>query len=231
MHKSLRVVLLLWLALLLIVGSAVLISRGPVQPDRLARWHLTDCAPPCWMGIVPGETPVSVARQRIASVLSLPPYKIKDVTPANVADLDAVIQLIDPANAQPSPTIEIMGEGRVVQGVYAAGITYRITVSAGLGANTDMPSLAEVFNAFGAPAAVMPLGGGMSELLYADATCTTVLHIGVNGPFSKSWDQPIAFFRVIDTTDVMNQEACDPTIIRTTWTNYWTLADGPITFP
>src|SRR5258708_2541334 len=183
MHKSLRVVLLLWLVLLLIVGGAVLISRGPAQPDRLARWHLTDCAPPCWIGIVPGETPVSIARQLIASALSLPPYKVSDVTPANVADLDAIIQLIDPANAQTSPTIEIMGEGRVVQGVYAAGITYRITVSAGPGANTDMPSLAEVFNAFGAPTAGKSLCRGTSELLYTDAACTPSLHHSVTRPF------------------------------------------------
>jgi len=231
MHKFLRLSLLLWLALLLVAGGAVVITRRPSPPDRLTQWHLTDCAPPCWMGIMPGETPVSVARQRIITVLSVLPYKAIDVTPANVADLDAVIKLYDIAHPALWSSIEIMGEGRVVEGVYAAGITYRITVNAALDPNQDMPSLAEVFNAFGAPAAVMPLGGGMSDLLYTDATCTTVLHIGVEGPFSKAWDQPIVFFKVIDSSDVLNQEACDPTIIRTTWTNYWTLADGPITFP
>src|SRR5258708_35782523 len=141
MRKSLRVVLLLWLVLLLIVGGAVLISRGPAQPDRLARWHLTDCAPPCWIGIVPGETPVSIARQRIASALSLPPYKVSDVTPANVADLDAVIQLIDPANAQTSPTIEIVWEGRGVHGENETVITLLITEQAGTVDNTTMHSI------------------------------------------------------------------------------------------
>ncbi len=62
---------LLWLsgvlalALTLSVGVSTLAARRRSMPRLLSRLHLTDCAPPCWIGIVPGETTIQAARSRI----------------------------------------------------------------------------------------------------------------------------------------------------------------------
>src|SRR5262249_12465608 len=37
-------------------------------PERVARLHLTDCAPPCWIGIVLGQTTVKEAQGHISAI-------------------------------------------------------------------------------------------------------------------------------------------------------------------
>lgn len=49
----------------LLIGAAVTAGRLQPLPDRLAALHMSDCLAPCWIGIVPGITPLTEARKRI----------------------------------------------------------------------------------------------------------------------------------------------------------------------
>jgi hypothetical protein len=52
---------------------AVLAGRSQPPPEQIAMLHLTDCELPCWIGIVPGQTTISEARQRIEGVYGAKP--------------------------------------------------------------------------------------------------------------------------------------------------------------
>jgi hypothetical protein len=52
----------------MLIGAAILIGRQQPQPEHLAMLHLTDCAAPCWIGIVPGVTTMEEAEARIKAV-------------------------------------------------------------------------------------------------------------------------------------------------------------------
>lgn len=54
-----------WLFFLALIGTAILIGRQQPLPERIRALHLTDCAPPCWIGIVPGKTKMGEAVQII----------------------------------------------------------------------------------------------------------------------------------------------------------------------
>src|SRR5436190_3531428 len=56
MRVGLLVSVLLLTLLSVISGAAIWIGRQQRLPDRLAMLHFDQCAPPCWIGIVPGKT-------------------------------------------------------------------------------------------------------------------------------------------------------------------------------
>src|SRR4051812_20780951 len=58
----------LCLALTAFVGTTVIAGRHDSAPDHLAILHLTDCTLPCWIGIVPGQTTLDQAGERIDAV-------------------------------------------------------------------------------------------------------------------------------------------------------------------
>ncbi len=58
---------------ILIAAARGIGSRQPAS-DILGQLHLTDCALPCWLGIMPGKTSSDEAAQRITAVY--PPYDV-----------------------------------------------------------------------------------------------------------------------------------------------------------
>ncbi len=54
--RFLTLVVTLCFAFSAFAGVAILIGRQQPLPEHLAMLHLTDCAPPCWIGIVPSVT-------------------------------------------------------------------------------------------------------------------------------------------------------------------------------
>src|SRR5579864_7933293 len=59
------------LACFALTGTALIVGRDQPLPERLAMLHLTDCAPPCWIGIVPGVTTIQEARKRVDAIYTL----------------------------------------------------------------------------------------------------------------------------------------------------------------
>ncbi|HLY26795.1 MAG TPA: hypothetical protein VKQ72_10680 [Aggregatilineales bacterium] len=63
-----RLAAILTLILSLCIGLVIFLARQQPLPPRLAMLHLTDCAPPCWIGITPGVTPADQVKARIQAV-------------------------------------------------------------------------------------------------------------------------------------------------------------------
>jgi hypothetical protein len=57
-----RVVFYLFMVLTAAMSTAVFIGRAQPLPNRLAMLNLSECAPPCWIGIQPGVTYLAQAR-------------------------------------------------------------------------------------------------------------------------------------------------------------------------
>src|SRR5258708_37020474 len=101
MLRFLRLVLTFWLIMAAFVEVSAIIGQRQPVPNRLARLYLTDCAPPCWIGIIPGVTRLRDANARLIAVYGkslalfdngLPAY-LKDETdaayiPVSFATLD-----------------------------------------------------------------------------------------------------------------------------------------------
>jgi hypothetical protein len=51
-----------------VTSAAILFGQEQPLPEHLAVLHLTECAPPCWIGIVPNVTTVEEARTKIEAV-------------------------------------------------------------------------------------------------------------------------------------------------------------------
>src|SRR4051812_11626816 len=68
MRRLIQHTLGLSLALTAFIGMTVVAGRRDVVPDLLAMLHLTDCALPCWIGIVPGQTTLDETGERIEAV-------------------------------------------------------------------------------------------------------------------------------------------------------------------
>src|ERR1041385_3599031 len=59
-----------------VTSAAIMFGREQPLPEHLAMLHLTDCAPPCWIDIVPGVTTLEEAIPRIkAHYADLPDYQ------------------------------------------------------------------------------------------------------------------------------------------------------------
>ncbi|MEP7284385.1 MAG: hypothetical protein ABI947_01295 [Chloroflexota bacterium] len=51
----------LFVSLTVLTGTLIIVARQEPLPEPLALLHLTDCAPPCWIGITPGSTTLTEA--------------------------------------------------------------------------------------------------------------------------------------------------------------------------
>jgi hypothetical protein len=65
-----RLAIFLSLLLTSLTGAIVIISRRQPANQRIAMLRLTDCAPPCWIRIVPGTTTLDEAKSRISQVFN-----------------------------------------------------------------------------------------------------------------------------------------------------------------
>jgi hypothetical protein len=57
-----------WILAIVAISFALLIGRSQPLPESIRRLHLTDCELPCWIGIVPGQTTIAEAKERIVTV-------------------------------------------------------------------------------------------------------------------------------------------------------------------
>jgi hypothetical protein len=63
----------------LAICAPILSARQSAMPGVLLALRLTDCAPPCWIGIVPGVTTIDAAGDRIMAVFG--PWSIAETSP------------------------------------------------------------------------------------------------------------------------------------------------------
>lgn len=72
MRRLLGIILLLLVVLVVTASVARAVGGQQPAPPLLAALRLTDCIPPCWIGIVPGQTTIEEARQRMNTVYGSP---------------------------------------------------------------------------------------------------------------------------------------------------------------
>ncbi|MBI1256979.1 MAG: hypothetical protein GC204_05870 [Chloroflexi bacterium] len=70
MAKLLRFALGLSILLLALTGGALAAGQLQRAPRSIVRFHLSDCQPPCWIGIDPGLTTIAEAKTRLVSTFS-----------------------------------------------------------------------------------------------------------------------------------------------------------------
>jgi hypothetical protein len=80
MRYGLLISVLLITVLSVSAGVAISIGRHRRLPDRVTMLHFDQCAPPCWIGIVPGKTPRSEAIQTFTSYYkTMPDYAVRKI--------------------------------------------------------------------------------------------------------------------------------------------------------
>jgi hypothetical protein len=77
MLRLFRLGLLTTLVLTIAVSTALATGRRNSIPPLISALHLTDCAPPCWIGIVPGETTLQTAKDQLIRVLYQSGFLVK----------------------------------------------------------------------------------------------------------------------------------------------------------
>jgi hypothetical protein len=68
MRRRLSLLLVLVAVLVVMAGVARVAGQHRPAPTLMATLRLADCAPPCWIGIVPGQTTIEDARLRMMAV-------------------------------------------------------------------------------------------------------------------------------------------------------------------
>ncbi len=70
MAKWLRFALGVCILLAVLVSGAQLTGQHQTMPRSIAQFHLGDCSPPCWIGIIPGVTTIAQAKARLIATYS-----------------------------------------------------------------------------------------------------------------------------------------------------------------
>lgn len=141
-------VLSLWVGLATLIGAFVFIRHQQADDAPLQILHLTDCAPPCWIGITPGKTTIDEARQRIEAVYGqLPDYRL-------ILDPTAPPNLLQGSLTRVAPP-----KGRMWVTLHAApdNVIDTITLDGldmGPRGRYDVLGLAELYRLFGPPSGV-----------------------------------------------------------------------------
>lgn len=172
MNHLLRMSTLLCVLLVLAAGFAILIGRRSPPPASITAYHLADCAPPCWIGIVPGQTTLGEVEQRLKAVFNAQ-YSFK-VEPASQA------MLVNPSDSVGTAsvyiqTIQIVRDKTLLTtvGIYntAADIPtsdLKLTQLNLIGSLKErLPTPAEILSVFGRPQCVL-INESYIELIYSD---------------------------------------------------------------
>jgi hypothetical protein len=133
-------VLTLWLILTVGIGLALLIGRQNPPSPQIAMLHLSECKPPCWIGIVPGKTTLSEARKRVKEVYgSITGYELTERS--NGFDIiSASDELLLSGNLD---TVDGQAEEHIIHSVFLFSET--------------PPMLGDLFPILGSPNYVWPL--------------------------------------------------------------------------
>lgn len=139
MQRFFRLNLILCITFAVFTGTAILIGRQQPQSERLAVLHLSDCAPPCWLDIVPGVTRLDDAIPRIkARYANILDYN----TSFNEYPTAFTVQVINRENADDSFAMSVYS----YQDRRVSAIVFGVHLS------QSSPNIAELSNVLGMPA-------------------------------------------------------------------------------
>jgi len=170
----------------MLIGLAVLVGYGQPPARSVQQLRLSDCAPPCWIGIVPGDTSTEEAVRRFSAIFA-------PVTNAPAPPL-TLGTATNPWLVMPLLVSEDAAERLMVQFGSAEGVINRIMIQGRrYGPVNTMPRLGDLVSLLGAPSCVNPQTPGFEgwTLYYHHANGT--IQVGALGRNSLSWAQPVYF--------------------------------------
>ncbi len=181
MRSVIRFTLKLYLAIAVSLVAVVVFGRQQPASDRITALHLTDCTPPCWIGVVPGQTSLREARRRVGEVFG-PSGEQFDSPTQDLTSLVA-IPLPDADNRPRFFLVYLNGVQGITEGItLPAGITNTIT------SPNAMPSLGEIVSLLGTPSCVLATPAGLWNVFYDRPSGVIVIQLRAEIP---QWTQPI----------------------------------------
>jgi hypothetical protein len=165
-----RRVVAVWLSSVIVIGFALLIGRRQPLSEAMRQLHLADCAPACWIGIIPGRTRWTEAQQRFEQVFGTP---IPLETFPDIAT--TLTPLIGPNNDQYKllPGVaDALTSDRIIPIVFLPSRDTRYGILAGdiqipaIDRDNLMPSLGDVVSLLGAPACASIYSPASLVLIY-----------------------------------------------------------------
>jgi hypothetical protein len=172
----------LCLALSLTIVAVMIVGRRQPASEGLVLLHLTDCAPPCWIGIVPGQTALNDARYRLGEVFGREPNGSPNVgtvmaVPLPEAATPAYLVLVYFDSVQKMTTrIELRG---------GSGTPYGRLVDPA----SPLPSLGDLVSRLGTPSCVLGTPTGLWNIFYKLPNGVVVIRItGSNLRWTQSVD-------------------------------------------
>jgi len=186
MRTLLLALLVVWAWFAALIGGALLVGRGQPESPLIERLHLSDCALPCWIGILPGETPTGRAMQRFAETF----YRPGSAAPQGSASGMASAIWVE----MPLPVPDSMAESIPIQLEFVNGVTNWLMIQGRQYGYVDaMPSLGDVVRLFGAPSCVNPQSPGFNGWSLFYDTPSGIVIVGMLGRDSIRWTQPVYF--------------------------------------
>lgn len=175
-----------------IISLTVIIGRAQPLPERIQRLHLTDCAAPCWMGIMPGRTLASQTYRRLVEIFGAFQYTLEPdqaVDDTTSGGLDLRLKTDD----RPPRLQTTVGIG------YSQGVINYVSVLTDRRDNW-MPSLGEVVSILGSPSCIYPVSFPINDtyekliLTYSDPKGAAEIMIIVQ-PYDQdlNWTTPVTF--------------------------------------
>jgi hypothetical protein len=169
-----------------LIGLAVLVGYGQPPASAVQQLHLSDCAPPCWIGIVPGDTNTEEAVQLFSATF----------TPANSVSIPPLTlgTSTNPWLVMPLLDSEATAERLMVQLGSVEGIVNRIMIQGRrYGPVNTMPRLGDLVSLLGPPSCVNPQTPGFEGWTLFYLTTRGTILVGVLGRNSLAWTQPVYF--------------------------------------
>jgi hypothetical protein len=178
-----------WVAFTALVSAARLVGHGLPESAPVHQLHLSDCALPCWIGIVPGATSASEAMRYLLETFP-PGDNAHPRLPSSGPTTSVWIEMTLPiANVVVDPIL--------VHVEFVHGITNRIMIQGKrYGMLNTMPRVGDVVRLFGPPSCVNPQAPGFEGWMLFYQTPGGTVVIGVLGRDSISWAQPVYFLYV-----------------------------------
>ncbi len=186
MRTTLRYVVGVWVAFTALVGAARLVGRGLPESAPVQQLHLSDCAPPCWIGIVPGATNAGETMRYLLETFP-PRDDVRPQLPSSGPTTSVWIEMTLPAT-------DVEVDPVFVQVEFVQGIANRIMIQGKrYGTLNTMPRVGDVVRLFGHPSCVNPQAPGFEGwMLFYQLPGGTVV-VGVLGRDSIAWTRPVYF--------------------------------------
>jgi hypothetical protein len=166
------------------IGVAVVVGHGQPPATVLRQLHLLDCAPPCWIGIVPGQTPADEALRYFREAFALADTDTS-TSPGTLFSSSFILPAI--INTSGSMIASFEFEDGVANQMILQIVAQSGTLS------DDIPDIGTMINLLGIPSCIRPPSLAIPRWWLIYLTENGAVEVGVHGEDFVSWTEPISF--------------------------------------